>query len=200
MATATTTRMTADEFFEFVHQPKNAGRWFELERGEVIELPPPGFRHGIVCLNTGALLHAYAFTVGRGYVCTNDTGVIVEEDPDTVRGADVSLYDDDGKECEEIEIRYAAVPPLLVAEVLSPDDRISRIIIRIDQYLKRGVGLVWLIDPEARTVTIYRKGREPITHYEDDELTGEDVFKRFRCQVADLFTLSGNRSDKEARK
>jgi len=33
--------MTADEFYEFTCRPENARRWFELVRGEVIELPPP---------------------------------------------------------------------------------------------------------------------------------------------------------------
>src|SRR5260221_9115866 len=182
MATVTATPMTADEFYNFVHQPRNSGRWFELERGEVIELPPPGKRHGFVCLNTGILLHSYAVAVKRGYVCSNDTGIIVEEDPDTVRGADVSFYDDD-KDFDTIEIGYAYDPPLLVAEVLSPDDRPSRIIICTDQYLKRGVALFWLIDPEARTVTVYRKGREPITLYEGDELTGEDVVNGVQCCI-----------------
>jgi hypothetical protein len=41
MSVVTTKRMTAEEFFEFVHRPENANRWFELVRGEVIELPPP---------------------------------------------------------------------------------------------------------------------------------------------------------------
>jgi len=197
MATAIATRMTADEFYDYVHKPENSGRWFELERGEVIQLPPPGFRHGVVCVNTGRILLDYAFAVERGYVCTNDTGIIVEEDPDTVRGADVSVYDDDGKDFDEIELRYAHVPPLLVAEVLSPEDRISRVIIRVEQYLKRGVGLVWLIDPEERTVTVYRKGREPVTLFEDDELTGEDLLKSFRCRVADLFRLPGEKKSRK---
>jgi Uma2 family endonuclease len=200
MATVTKTRMTADEFYDFVHQPRNSGRWFELERGEVIELPPPGFRHGIVCANTGRILLEYAFAVGRGCVCTNDTGVVVEEDPDTVRGADVSYYDDDDKDFDEIEIRYAYEPPLLVAEILSPDDRVSRIVLRIDQYLKRGVSLVWLVDPDVRTVTVFRKGREPIVLRENDELTGEDLLKGFVCRVADLFALPGGKKKKAARK
>lgn len=35
----TATRMTAEEFFDWVHRPDNAGKWFELVRGEVLELP-----------------------------------------------------------------------------------------------------------------------------------------------------------------
>jgi Uma2 family endonuclease len=190
MAVLASKLLNADEFYQFVHKPKNSGRYFELERGEVIELPPPGFRHGFVCANTAYKLSQFAYEVERGIVCTNDTGVIVEEDPDTVRGADVSYYDDDSS-YETVEIRYARKPPLLVAEILSPDDRISRVLIRTDQYLKCGVALFWLIDPDSRTLTVYRKGREPVTLYESDELTGEDVLKGFRCRVADLFAMPG---------
>ena len=60
MATATTKLMTADEFCDFVHRPENAGKWFELERGEVIELPPPQKPHGFVCANVAFLLMKYA--------------------------------------------------------------------------------------------------------------------------------------------
>jgi len=43
MATAVGTLMrlqTADEFFDFVHRPENRDRFFELERGVIIEVRP----------------------------------------------------------------------------------------------------------------------------------------------------------------
>src|SRR5947209_20511120 len=97
MASGTTAArllMTADEFFDFVHRPENANRWFELVRGEVIELPPPMKIHGVVTANTAAELRAYARKRRKGYVTCNDSGVILERDPDTVRGPDVALYED----------------------------------------------------------------------------------------------------------
>lgn len=47
--------------------------------------------------------------------------------------------------------------PLVCIEILSPDDRASRVNARIGEYLDFGVPAVWLIDPEARSLTIYRK-------------------------------------------
>jgi Uma2 family endonuclease len=92
MTTATATeRMTAAGFFDWVHRPENCGRWFELERGRVIEMPPPGERHGVVCGNISRILGNHMFQLGQGYVCTNDTGVVMETDPDTVRGIDRHL-------------------------------------------------------------------------------------------------------------
>jgi Uma2 family endonuclease len=49
-------------------------------------------------------------------------------------------------------------PPLLCIEVLSPEDRMSRVNVRIKEFLDFGVPVVWLIDPEERRVWIYRPG------------------------------------------
>jgi Uma2 family endonuclease len=61
MATSATAinRMTAEDFCDFVHRPENDNRWFELVRGEVIEMPPPQKPHGIVQGNTARLLGNY---------------------------------------------------------------------------------------------------------------------------------------------
>jgi Uma2 family endonuclease len=95
MTTATTTqRMTAEEFYEWVHRPEQANKWYELVRGEVIELPPPRKVHGIICTKAGSILDRYTMDRGKGYVAGNDFGVILQRDPDTVRGPDVALYED----------------------------------------------------------------------------------------------------------
>jgi hypothetical protein len=60
MSTATVKKlMTAQEFCDWVHQPEQADKWFELVRGEVIELPSPMKPHGVVCMNVGYPLMAY---------------------------------------------------------------------------------------------------------------------------------------------
>jgi Uma2 family endonuclease len=46
-------------------------------------------------------------------------------------------------------------PPLLVVEVLSSEDRMSRILPRIHDFLAMGVRSIWLIDPRDRTAFIF---------------------------------------------
>jgi Uma2 family endonuclease len=51
-----------------------------------------------------------------------------------------------GKPEERILVR----PPLIVIEILSPEDRLSRLQERIDDYLGFGVEHIWIFDPERR--------------------------------------------------
>jgi len=46
-------------------------------------------------------------------------------------------------------------PPFICIEILSKDDRLSRVQERIDDYLKFGVRYVWLIDPVKRRAWVY---------------------------------------------
>lgn len=198
MATAETETMTAAEFFEWVHRPENADRHFELERGEVIEMPPPGKYHGFVCGNVSRILGNFAASRGKGYVCTNDAGVIVESGPDTVRGPDVTFYED-AQSSDDMDRQYAAVPPLLAVDVMSPTDRINRVNIRIAQLLSRGVQMVWIIDPEARDVSIYMPAREPKLLKDPDILTVEELLPGIRIPISDLFALPGQTAQQVGR-
>ena len=65
---------------------------FELVRGEVVEVPPPMPEHGRVCVNVGFVLETYGRQSGLGYALSNDSAVVTERGPDTVRGADVCFY------------------------------------------------------------------------------------------------------------
>ncbi len=46
-------------------------------------------------------------------------------------------------------------PPAICVEVVSPEDRMSRIQEKIDDYLRFGVRCVWVIDPKTRRAWMY---------------------------------------------
>jgi Uma2 family endonuclease len=195
MSTGTaTTLMTAEEFYDWVRRPENENRWFELVRGEVIELPPPAKRHGVVSANVARILGNYTLSKNLGYVACNDSGVILERSPDTVRGPDVAVYQD-ATSFDDLHPKYGEVPPRLAVEVLSPNDNAGKVASKIADYLKCGVELVWLINPQDRNVIVYRPEKNPNELPGDAELTGDDVLPGFHCRVAEFFFVPG-RTDK----
>src|SRR5262249_54647298 len=80
--------MTAEEYAKL----PNSGSPDELVQGQVITMPPPKPRHGEICVQIAYLLRRFLDDKPIGRVLGNDSAVITERDPDTVRGADVAYY------------------------------------------------------------------------------------------------------------
>jgi len=51
--------------------------------------------------------------------------------------------------------RILETPALLAIEILSPEDRLPRVLIRLKDFLAMGVPNVWLIDPIERAAFVY---------------------------------------------
>lgn len=191
MATRTHTQhMTVDEFYRWVSRPGNQDKFYELDEGEIIEMPPPGELHGILCAWIVRLLWRYVEARGKGYVCSNDTGLVIRRRPATVRGPDIMLYDEN-RPLRKFSRKFAQRLPRLVVEVLSSSDRMAKMNRKVSQYLKRGIPLVWVVDPEAEAISVYRPGQDVYVVEGEDEITGEEVLPGLRFRVAEFFTLPG---------
>ena len=79
--------------------------------------------------------------------------------------------------------------PVLVVEILSPNDTLAQTHEKINDYLQAGVALVWVIDPYDRTVTAYQPGRPDQTFQPTDVLTCP-LIPGFAVPVARLFPES----------
>jgi len=193
MTTVQTKLLTAEEFYEWANRPENRGRVCELERGRIVEVSRPGKLHGLICANVVGILWNYAIGRKKGYVCSNDTGVIVGRDPDTVRGPDV-LFFEDAESVGQVEEKYGETPPVLAALVLSPNDTHGTVMRRVLELVAFGTRLVWVLDPDARNVIVHYPGNRDRVAEESQELTGNDILPDFRCRVADFFALPGKAS------
>lgn len=185
MSIVTPSLVTAETFADFMARPENADRWFELQRGEIVELPPPKKPHGIVCGNVARILGNYAVSAA-GYVTSNDAGYITERNPDSVRGPDIAYWNDT-EAVSAIDPRYTDMPPVVAVEVLSPDDRVNRVNQKIAEYLDSGVREVWIVDPMSRDIAIHRADSAPEFLSEQEELVGGATLPGFRCVVAGFF-------------
>lgn len=183
--------MTADEFWVYANLPENEPRNIDLIQGEVVEMSRPTRIHGRVCFRVTYLLENWVEKVRNGYIATNDAGVVLEEDPDTVVGPDVAYYTD-ANTFDEVPPKWGDVPPILAVEVSSPNDRMGKVNAKIMAYLRNGVRLVWLVDSEERIVTIYRPQQQMVILRDSATITGEDVLPGFSCKVSDFFYVVGD--------
>ena len=78
------------------------------------------------------------------------TEIRVQVSPTRFRVADVAAW-----RGGDIGHRIPTVPPFLVVEILSAEDRLVRMQPKIQEYLSIGVEYVWLIDPEERRALVY---------------------------------------------
>jgi Uma2 family endonuclease len=185
MATATTTKlMTAEEFMS-----ADLGEGiFELVRGEVHEMPPPMPEHGRVCANVLFVVESHGRETKSGYALSNDSAVLTERDPDTVRGADVCYYTHARWPRAQVGNKLPPVPPDLAVEVVSPSNRMVVIMKKVSEYLGAGVSLVWVVFPKRRQVLIFRTADDDaISLHENDFIENLPELPGFRCAVSDLF-------------
>jgi Uma2 family endonuclease len=50
-----------------------------------------------------------------------------------------------------------------------------------------GCCVVWVVDPNSQTISIYRGSGETVLLTMDDELTGDKILPGFRLSVAEVF-------------
>ena len=128
-------------------------------------MSPAGGRHGRVAIEIAHLLKKHVDQFDLGVVYAAETGFLIERDPDTVLAPDVAFISASRHALLENEISYLPMAPDLAVEVLSPNDRFSRVESKAFQWLDAGTKLVLLVDPENKAVHGYRS-RKQIEVYE----------------------------------
>jgi Uma2 family endonuclease len=181
--TTTTSLLTAEQF----RLLPDDGVPRELVRGRVIDRSLPSPRHGYFCGNVAGILREHVKSRKLGRVVTNDSGVVTERDPDTVRGGDVSYFSFLRLPPGPMPEGYLDVLPEMVFEVRSPTDAWTKINTKANEYLTAGVLIVCVLDPNKETVTVYRADEAPQTLKRDDELAFPDLLPDFRVKVGEFF-------------
>jgi Uma2 family endonuclease len=172
---------------EYARLP-DTGTPTELVRGRVIEMTPPYPYHGFVCSNINRTVGNFVAAEKRGRVMGNDSGVVTERDPDTLRGADVCFYSYARLPAGPMARgSYLGVMPDLVFEVRSPSDRRSKVLGKVTEYLTAGVTAVCVVNPETGTAIVYRDNQDPESFAADAELTLPDVLPGFRVPLRQFF-------------
>jgi len=123
----------------------------------------------------------------RGEVLSGEAGFRLRRDPDTTVGVDVAYVSAELAARTPADAFLVDGPPVLAVEILSPKDKHEDIVAKVQEYLGCGVSLVWIVDPDLRTVTVHRADAPPALFNDTQELTGEPYMPGFCAPVADLF-------------
>ncbi len=180
-------RMTTAEFLALPEEGMD--RW--LIRGQLREKPKT-FRDrwsARTLARTATLLEGWVEqqVEPRGLVLGGHAGVQLQRDPDTTVGMDVVYVSAEVAARPSEETTLVEGVPVLVVEILSPNDTQDEINEKLDTYLGAGVALVWVINPQHRTVEIFRQGAEPALVNVRQVLSGEPQLPGFSVPVAQLF-------------
>jgi Uma2 family endonuclease len=175
--------LTAEEYGEL----PDLGRPTELVRGLIVDMNVPYPRHGQVCAQIAYLLRRYLEDHDIGHVITNDSGVVVERGPDTVRGLDVTFISYQKAAKGPLPRKYFDVAPELLFEVRSPDDRWGKILQKVGEYLTAGTEVVCVVDPDSETVQLHFADKPTETLSGNDELSFPNLLPGFKVPIQRFF-------------
>jgi Uma2 family endonuclease len=174
--------MTAEQF----GRRPDPGYPEELVRGRVVAMSVPDRRHGYVCGKAVLIFGGFVDTREIGRVMCNDSGVITERDPDTVRGADIAYYSYSRLPKGTLPTGYGPEVPELVVEVRSATDRWREILDKVSEYLNAGVLVVVVLDTGPQVAQIFSADDPPRTLTSEDELVVPGILDDFRVRVGRL--------------
>jgi Uma2 family endonuclease len=81
------------------------------------------------------------------------------------------------------------VVPNLATEVVSPNDSAEELDVKIAEYFRAGVELVWVVYPNQSKIHVYESPTQPITVlWTKDVLEGGAVVPGFKLPLTELFT------------
>ena len=187
MSTATKTWMTTEEMLAL----PDDGVERELICGELRERPMTrrNRKHSRSTSRIAHLLEAWleARPEPRGEVLAGEAGMRLARDPDTTVGIDVAYISPELARATPEGARFPDGVPILAVEILSPTDKHEETVEKLESYLSAGVPLVWIVDPDMRTVTVYRPGAEPELFNASQTLTAEPHLPGLRLPVTKVF-------------
>jgi Uma2 family endonuclease len=116
--------------------------------GEIVERNMGEIPHSDVQSNLIGLLRQLRSRLGLRVM----PEIRIQISPTRYRVADLAVWRSD-----EIGTGIPTVAPFLVVEILSPEDRMVRMLPKIQEYLSIGVEWIWIVDPQEQSALLYSK-------------------------------------------
>lgn len=167
-----------------------ANRELKLERtakGELVIMPPTGGEGGRQEADLIIDLGAWNRQTGLGIVFSSSTGFKLPNGAD--RSPDAAWVTKERWEALTPHERrkFPPLAPDFVIELRSATDELETLQQKMQEYMENRVRLGWLINPQQRTVEIYRQGQSKETQESPGSLSGENVLPGFVLDLSRIF-------------
>jgi Uma2 family endonuclease len=162
----------------------------EIVNGELIVTPRPSRKHVFTATALGTKVAApYQFGEGGG-----PGGWIVLIDPEIALGEDILVPDLAGWREERFpeleEYNWISVAPDWICEILSPSTAKTDKTHKMPVYAQHGVAHLWLMDPSARTLDVFRleAGRWMVIGlFAEDDKVRSEPFQDVEIELSSLW-------------
>ncbi len=177
-ATLTAPPMTDQQFADFCADHPDLS--FETTAtGEIIVMPPSFSKTGARNLDLCMQLGIWARQDGRGVASDFSTGYLLPNGARRSPDASWTSKEAIRQLSESSREGYWHLCPAFVVELRSPSDRLPVLRAKMREYIDNGALLGWLIDPEARTVEVYRPDGDAMLLEGVDTISGEGPLAGF---------------------
>lgn len=168
----------------------NDGKRYELVEGEIVEMGTSSQKHSILgaWLVFMLLLHIKTSKLG-GRVSGADGTYRLDED--NTKTPDVSYIKATSAAKVPPGSVYCPFAPDFAIEIKSPRDSGAYLRRLAALYMRTGTQLLWVIDPDDKTVTVYRP-RELAIELTEGITDASDVILGFKIDLAEMFVQIEN--------
>jgi Uma2 family endonuclease len=159
-------------------------RHYELVDGELKE-KIVGTRASFVATQIGARLNA-ALYPRIGFAAT-EVMVYCFTKPNHGRKPDVAYVRFERMNHRSIPEGDLHLAPDLAVEVLSPGNTGLEVEEKLNEYLESGVAMVWIVNPDRRTIRIYWNNDRTKLFHANDVIENEPLLRGFVLKVGEVF-------------
>lgn len=146
----------------------------------------PGGESDYRCLEIGSQIKAWTKRARTGNAFGSGTEFLLPDgaalSPDSAWVSNERLSELSGLERKQ----FLRLVPEFVVEVLSPGNRLSAAKKKMQCWIANGMELGWLIDGDAKTVHVYRRGMEPRQITDATMLPGEGPLDGFVLDLTEI--------------
>ncbi len=155
----------------------------ELVGGEIIVMSPSGYESEEVASRMLGKMFPHVDANQLGRVTGSSAGFTLPN-LDT-RAPDVSFVR--AERLRRSPRSFAELAPDLIVEVKSPTDSVIKLEEKIRSFLNMGTQVGILVNPDDRTLQIYRSGQEPVTLRDGEILTVPELLPGWDVAVSELW-------------